>query len=191
MPALLPDEHELITVHQHPLVILRPPHRYVGWAFLVLLVVAIVDPNPFAWILAVIVVATLAWRWYNWRAERIILTTKRIIRLAGVPETTEIEAYLRVERISGVVLVQSFFGKLFGYGTIHLEAPGDHPTLRKLEMVAQVAAFYRRLRASNFGDRSGNVDPEFGSNLHQDYVTEELPPLPPEPQRDRWGRRLP
>jgi hypothetical protein len=42
------------------------------------------------------------------------------------------------------------------------------------------------LRRSSFGNHSLSVDPDDGP--YQEYVTEELPPVPP--QRDRFGRRL-
>ncbi len=188
MPALLLDERELTRRRQSFVVVFDPPGKVLGVALLVLLLVVVLDPWPMALVLVLVLAAILWWRWLNWRAQWVLLTDKRIIRVEGLPETTEIEAFLRVDRISGVVLVQSLPGKLLHYGTIHIEAPGDHPTLRKLEKIAEVADFYRWLRAAVFGTRRPPTDPD---EQPFDQVTEPLPVLPLRAPRDRFrkGRR--
>jgi hypothetical protein len=102
---------------------------------------------------------TMLLRTRTWRAEMIILTQKRIIRVQGVPETTNTEASLRIDRVSGARLVQTVPGKLLDYGTIELEAPGDHPDVRRLVRIAHPNEFYAELRAIVFGERRG-PDPD-------------------------------
>jgi hypothetical protein len=128
------------------------------------------------------------WRWRTWRAEWIFLTRKRIVRVQGIPETTTSEASLRLDRVSGARLVQTPLGRLLGYGTIELEAPGEHPDVRKLVTINRAEQFYLVLREVIFvGDEP---DPD---DHPQDYVTAPLPPLPPGPPtqygRPRWPRR--
>jgi uncharacterized membrane protein YdbT with pleckstrin-like domain len=182
VPDLLPDERERARRRHSLIVLVTPPHKFVGIALLVLLVLAVVRPNPAAWVLLLVVALMGGWRWLNWRAEWVLLTDKRIIRMQGLPETTQVEAFLRVDRISGVVLVQTVVGRLCGYGTIHLEASGSHPALRHLERVADVAPFYLQLRDAVFG--TATIDPDEES---RDYETAPLPVLPP--PRNRPGRR--
>ena len=182
MPGLLPDERERARRRQSWVVLFDPPHKLLTAALLVLLIMAIAEPRWMALVLVLVVLAIGFWRVRNWRAELILLTDKRIIRTAGLPETTTVEAFLRVDRISGVVLVQSVIGRAFGYGSIHVEASGSHPTLRKLEKVADVGPFYLILRDAVFGNRGPDPDEE-----PVDFITAELPALPP--PRDRFGRR--
>jgi uncharacterized membrane protein YdbT with pleckstrin-like domain len=182
VPALLPDERQKARRRQSKVVLLSPPHKLLTAALLVLLIMAIAQPRWMVVVLLLVVLAIGVWRVLNWQAEWILLTDKRIIRTAGLPETTTVEAFLRVDRISGVVLVQSVFGRLCGYGTIHIEASGSHPTLRTLEKVADVGPFYLILRDAVFGTKGVDPDEE-----PADYVTAELPVLPP--PRDRFGRR--
>jgi hypothetical protein len=163
-------------------VLWRPPHKLLGIALVLFLVVAVLDPNPMAWLFGVFVSLVGFLRWQTWRAERIILTSKRIIRVQGVPETTTSETSLRVDRISGARLIQTVPGKILGYGTIELEAPGDHPDIRKLEKIVEPKVFYMQLRRLIFGEYV-ELDPDDGAR----HTTAPLPTLPPD--RQRFGRR--
>jgi predicted membrane metal-binding protein len=184
VPALLPSELPVrARTRHHWIVLFRPPHKLLGVALLVIFVAAAVQPNPMAYLLGLVVAGLAFLRWQTWQAESVILTGKRIIRVQGVPETTSSEASLRVDRISGARLVESVPGKLLGYGTIELEAPGDHPDVRRLKKIAQPREFYLQLRSVVFGD---GVFPDPDDDP-RDFVTEPLPVLPPE--RDRFGRR--
>lgn len=182
MPALLPSELPVrARTRHHWIVLLRPPHKLLTLALLVFLLAAAFQPNPMAWLLGLFLIAVGFVRVQTWQAERIILTSKRIIRVQGVPETTTSEASLRVDRISGARLVQTVPGKLFGYATIELEAPGDHPEVRRLVKIERPKVFYLELRRLVFGD-GGGPDPD---DEPSDYVTAPLPLLP---EHDRFGR---
>jgi predicted membrane metal-binding protein len=192
VPAFLPSELPVrASTRHHWIVLLRPPHKVLAIAMAVFLLAAIAKPNPVAWFFALLTVSLAYLRWQTWRAERIILTGKRIIRVQGIPETTSSEASLRVERISGARLVETVPGKLLGYGTIELEAPGDHPDVRRLRRIAEPKKFYLQLRGVLFGEPY-QPDPDDGFPAG-DYITEPLPQLPPDPYgpdtRDRFGRR--
>jgi hypothetical protein len=185
LPALLPSELPVrARVRHHWIVLIRPTSRLGGIALLVLLVTAIIWPNPMAWVLGVIVVLVGFLRWHTWRAEWVILTGQRIIRLQGVPETTSSEASLRLDRISGARVIQTVPGKIFRYATIELEAPGEHPDVRRLRRIANPNAFYLELRRLVFGDGSA-ADPNYDPD---EQITRPLPLVPTD--RDRFGRRL-
>ena len=173
MPALLPSELPVLAqVQHHWVVLLRRPHPVLLGALVVLLIAAAFDPNPMAWVFVLFCVAAAYVRWQAWRAEWVILTRRRIIRVRGIPETTTSEASLRVDRISGAVLEQTVLGKLLDYGTIEIEATGQHPDVRRLAMMARPRAFYLQLRSLIF---DGEPGPE-------EYPTAPLPHLPPTPR---------
>ncbi|HKC28610.1 MAG TPA: PH domain-containing protein [Jatrophihabitans sp.] len=184
MPALLPSELPVrARTRHHWIVMFRRPHVLLSIALVVLIVATIVAPATFAWILTVVLLTFAFLRWQTWQAEWIILTGKRIIRVQGVPETTSSEASLRLDRISGARMVQTVPGKILGYATIELEAPGDHPDVRRLHRVGHPHAFYLRLRREVFGEPGGR-DPDDDPT---EYITEPLPFLPP--HRERFPRR--
>lgn len=186
MPALLPSELPVrARTRHHWIVLWRRPGKVLALALIVFAVAAVFKPNPLAWLLGLFLILIGFVRVQTWNAERIILTSKRIIRVQGVPETTSSEASLRVDRISGARLVQTVPGKLLGYGTIELEAPGDHPDVRRLVQIAQPKTFYLELRKIIFSE-PGAPDPDDHPTEH---VTEPLPFLPEGTWRGRFGRR--
>ena len=185
MPALLPSELPVrASTRHHWIVLWRRPDRVLAIALAVFLLAAIVQPNPMAWLFGLFVALVAFVRVQTWQAGRIILTGKRIVRVQGVPETTSSEASLRVDRISAARMIQTVPGKILHYATIELEAPGDHPDVRKLKQIAKPKEFYLELRCAIF-DEPLPPDPD---DHRAEYVTEPLPVLP---QRDRFGRRRP
>jgi hypothetical protein len=181
VPALLPSELPVrARTRHHWTAMLRPPHKLLAIALVLLLVMAAVSPNPMGWALLLVLGGMGFLRWQTWRAEWVILTSKRIIRVQGVPETTSSEASLRIDRISGARMVQTVPGKIFGYANIELEAPGDHPDIRRLKRIAHPHEFFLELRRVVFGEPRA-PDP---NDAPHEYVTEPLP------RRDNFGRRL-
>jgi len=163
---------ELARARHHWIVLLTPPSKWASLGLVLLFVAAVFKPVPFLVIFLVVAVAGAALRWQTWRAELIILTCKRVIRVQGIPETTTTEASLRIDRVSGARLVQTVPGKLLNYGTIELEAPGDHPGVRHLVRIAEPLRFYHQLRTVIFGGELPGPDPDDGFNP---YSTEPLP----------------
>lgn len=174
MPALLPSELPLrVRVRHHWIVMFRPPHWLLSIAFGLLLVSAVVTPRTMAVPFAIVFAAFAFLRWQTWNAEQILVTRSRIIRVRGVPESTTTESSLRLDRISGAVLEQTVLGKILGYGTVELEAPGSHPDVRKLERIEHPHRFYLALREVVFGDGLA-PDPVDSPQAH---VTAPLPRL--------------
>lgn len=182
MPAFLPNELPVVArARHHWIVLLRKPSLILTIALVVLLLAAIFKPAPMAGLFAVVFGAAAFLRWQTWQAERIYVTRTRIVRLRGVPETTTTESSLRLDRISGAVLTQTVLGKVLNYGTIELEAPGNHPDFRRLVNVERPHEFYRRLRSVIFGDGVG-IDPD---DHPQEYETAPLPRSQPPRHRPR------
>lgn len=158
----------------HWTTMMRRPSLVLVIALAVLFAAAVFKPDPMALVFLVVLSAAGYLRWQQWRAEQVILTRRRIIRVRGVPETTTTESSLRLDRISGAVLEQTVMGKLLNYGTIELEAPGQHPEVRMLSKIARPHAFYLEVRKVVFGTPS-DLDPYSGGNGYLDADPDELP----------------
>ena len=172
MPALLQSElPELARTRHHWIVLISPPSKWALLGLAILFAAAVYRPVPFALLFLIVIVAACALRWQTWRAELIILTRKRVVRVRGVPETTSSEASLRIDRVSGARLIQTVPGKILDYGTIELEAPGDHPDVRHLVRIAEPHTFYNQLRRLLFTDPLER-DPDDGT---AQFTTEPLP----------------
>jgi hypothetical protein len=185
VPAFLSSELPVrATARQHPIVLFRKPHRISVILSGVLLVAAWLWPWPWALILTLTWMVLASMRWREWRAEQIILTRKRVIHVQGIPETGSGEAWLRLDRISGVRFKETVPGKILGYANIYLEAPGDHPGLNRLIRMRHPSRFYTELRGQVLGEDVVATDPD---DNPVDYITEPLPIV--DVERDRFGRR--
>jgi len=177
VPAFLRSELPLrATVRHHWLVIFRLPSRrwLIVWALDI--VASWIWFNPVGWASLLFLAGILWLRWREWRAELIMLTGKRIVRTQGIPETTEIEAWMRLDRVSGVRIEQSLPGKILRYATVVLEAPGSHPGTRDLRMISKPFEFYSVLRRLVLdGPTSPDPDDSGADLLEGEYVTEPLP----------------
>ena len=188
MPALLPSELPILgKARHHWIVLFRSPGWVLGIALALLFVAAIIDPNPMSAVFLLVLVLIGFFRYQTWRAEQLILTRRRIIRVRGVPETTTTESSLRLDRISGAVLEQTVLGKLLDYGTIELEAPGSHPDVRSLVKIARPHRFYMGIRKVIFGDASDLMpDPDdYPPDPRANATTEPLPFFERAPRRPR------
>ena len=187
MPALLPSELPVrARTRHHWIVMFRLPHWLLLIAFLLLFLMAYISPKSMGWVLVLVLLGFAFLRWQTWQAEWVILTNKRLIRVQGVPETTTSEASLRLDRISGARMIQTVPGKILGYATIDLEAPGDHPDVRRLSRIAHPHWFFMELRRAVFGEPSPpdpNDDPR---GYSADFDTEPLPYLPPDERTRRF-----
>jgi hypothetical protein len=173
VPALMGSElPEVARARLHWIVMVRPPERWAGIGLLLLLLWAWLDPIMVV-VLILVLGAAAFLRWRAWRAELIILTNRRIVRVRGLPETTTTEASLRIDRVTGARLVQTVPGKLLGYATIVIEAPGDHPDARRLARIAEPAEFYDKLRTLAFADRAGPVVDDEGPSRKGDESEDE------------------
>ncbi len=153
------------------------PHKVTLIFFAVLLVLAIGAPNPWVLVLLVAVVLFALLRWHIWQGEYITLTSKRIIRKQGVAETDWSESSIRLDRISGVWVVQTVPGKWLNYATIELAAPGTDEDTHTLRRIADPQHFYETLRWLVFGDPPPGSPPVPGA----------APRIPPDPDDDPRG----
>jgi hypothetical protein len=187
MPQFLPSELPVrATTRQHWIVLFRRVHRRTLIVFAVLLLLAVLWPDPWVPVLVVMVAVLVAWRYLLWRNERIYLTSKRIVRMEGIPAVTRHEAWLRVDRISGAQFREEWPGTWLDYATIDLEAPGDHPGVRHLIRVGRANPFYLTMRDTVLGEAwSPDPDEDTRFGVSTDYVTEPLPRL----DVDKPGRR--
>jgi hypothetical protein len=171
---------EVARTRHHWVVLFRLPRPLAGICLILLIAWAWVEPAV-SIVVIVIILAAAFLRWQTWRAEQMILTRKRIIRVQGVPETTRTEAFLRIDRISGIRMVQTVPGKLLDYATIELEAPGNHPDVRRMVKIWHPNEFYRELRELVFIEAQRHPDPDdIGApEGNPDYTTQPLPRMDP------------
>ena len=102
-------------------------------------------------------VARFGWDLLQWSAEQYLVTTHRVIQTEGIINKKTIDSSL--EKVNDVVLTQSFFGRLLGYGELEIITGSDvgvnalhrldRPIRFKTVMLDQKAALGRDLSGEN------------------------------------------
>lgn len=68
-------------------------------------------------------VVRLGWDTLQWWAEEYIVTTRRVIQTEGIVNKRTTDSSL--EKVNDVVLTQSFFGRILGYGNLEIVTGSD------------------------------------------------------------------
>jgi uncharacterized membrane protein YdbT with pleckstrin-like domain len=99
-----------------------PGQAWIAWGYLVLLVPA----------------AIFGWRFLQWRVKVYVVTNRRVARAAGVINKNVKDSSL--EKVNDVVLNQSLFGRILGYGTIEILTASEMG-LNKMRMLSGPVEF--------------------------------------------------
>lgn len=146
---LAPDELCLIRTHLHWLVPLRAIAKAavsMPLAIVVTLLLAFLAPGWW-WLQVALWVGTVAhqcyliWLVLLWRAEQIIVTDRRLIRISGVFTTTVDD--VRLSQITDTSYRRSLLGRIFDYGSIRIESAGQVQALERIDFVPSPGAIYR------------------------------------------------
>ena len=124
--VLAHDEQVLVTARQHPIVLWERIVGEVLFAAVVIIAVAAAQALVFpgrpevawAYLLALLAVPRLWWRYLVWRNHEYVVTTRRVVQLSGVLSKQVIDSLL--EKVNDLKTDQSLLGRMFGYGDIEI-----------------------------------------------------------------------
>jgi uncharacterized integral membrane protein len=127
---LASGERVIRTAHQHWFILVWRAR----WAFLGLLIailffiLKVINKNTsdlfwdiLSWvtlILVVIGVVSVVWGWLRYQNEEFVVTSRRLIHTEGVINKKATDSSL--EKINDAILVESFFGRIFGFGNLEV-----------------------------------------------------------------------
>lgn len=95
-----------------------------------------------AGILAVIILLSILIDYWRWNNERYVVTDRRVIQLKGVMNKMVLDSSL--EKINDVELQQTFFGRIFNYGSIEI-LTGSEEAVNRMERIARPLDFKRAM----------------------------------------------
>ena len=93
------------------------------------------------WLLLVFLVPTvrLAWGFLSWRMNIYVLTNRRVVESTGVISKRVADSSL--EKLTDVVLKQSIFGRMLGYGDIVVLTAAAAAGINNLQQIRKPMAF--------------------------------------------------
>jgi uncharacterized membrane protein YdbT with pleckstrin-like domain len=137
------NERIVFITRKHWLVIWRPVLLMLFLSGLI--VVAALTLTPFTagasllgLVLLVFPLGRLILKVVEWANEQYIVTNRRIVQLEGVFNKHVVDSSL--EKVNDVVMDQTFWGRLWGYGDIEILTASDIG-VNKLDMLAQPVRF--------------------------------------------------
>ena len=90
-----------------------------------------------------VVIMWCAWRVADWWFDRFILTNKRVMVVDGI--FTRNVAMMPLLRVTDMKYVQSFTGRMLGYGHFELESAGQDQALRNIKNLPNPNELYLRI----------------------------------------------
>ena len=142
---LLPHEQQVITVRQHPAVLMGPMLLTLGGliAAVVLSDTILKDQTwlvYLVWIGWGVLLVRLVWKALAWSVDYFVVTSQRMILTSGV--LTRRVAMMPLVKVTDMSFQRSFWGRLFGYGEFILESAGQDQVLRTVDHIPYPEQLY-------------------------------------------------
>jgi uncharacterized membrane protein YdbT with pleckstrin-like domain len=130
---LLPHEQQVITVRQHPAVLMGPALLTLGGliAAVVLSDTLLKDQTSLVYLVWIgwgVLLVRLGWKTFAWSVDYFVVTSQRMILTSGV--LTRKVAMMPLVKVTDMSFQRSFWGRLLGYGEFILESAGQDQALR-------------------------------------------------------------
>ena len=158
---LLPHERQVITVHQHPAVLIMPILEVlVGLAIAGWLSNAVAHGNGAAllviWILWALLLLRLLAKVYEWVKTYFVVTSQRMLLSTGV--VTHKVNMMPLTKVTDMTFRRSAMGRLLGYGEFIVESAGQNQALRIVDHLPYPEQLYLEVCGLIFKEREESTD---------------------------------
>jgi uncharacterized membrane protein YdbT with pleckstrin-like domain len=158
---LLDTERRVIRVRRHWATLLWDMFEAVALLAVCVMISyalppALVVGQNILWYAALFVVLRFAYQVIEWWVERIVVTDKRFIMTTGV-WTTQV-LMMPITKVTDLTYERSFFGRMWGYGTMVVESAGQIQALNRLEYLPKPEDFYDTISELVFGDKQKQAE---------------------------------
>jgi len=158
---LLPHERQVISVHQHPAVLIKP----IFWVLLGLAIAGWVS-NSLAngngtvilviWLLWLIPLVWLIWRIIDWVLTYFVITSQRLLLARGFP-TRRVDM-MPLTKVTDMSFNRSPVGQILGFGEFVVESAGQDQALRHIEYLPYPEQLYLEVCGLIFKDKEESPD---------------------------------
>lgn len=158
---LLPHERQVITVHQHPAVLIRPIFEVlVGLAIAGWLTTVFAKNNGTAvlviWVLWGILFLRLAVKVAEWGETYFVVTSQRFILATGL--LTRKVNMMPLSKVTDMSFQRSAMGRILGYGEFILESAGQDQALTRVDHLPYPEQLYLEVCGLIFKDSGDGGD---------------------------------
>jgi len=158
---LLLHEHQVITVRQHPAVLMSPVLVALGGLVLtVVLQGSILKAQTglmaIIWILWGVLFLRALWAAASWAVDYFVVTSQRMILTSGL--LSRKVAMMPLNKVTDMSFQRSFAGRLLGYGEFIIESAGQDQALRNIPFIPYPEQLYLEVCNLLFPGGDSGVD---------------------------------
>ena len=142
------DERVVCKVRRHPAAVARPFFEAVGVVVASMFLGVLFSPadgsDALDTLLGLLVfgfVVRLGWRIWEWWVDRIVVTDRRLFEVSGI--LTRRVGSMPLAKVTDMTYHRSVGGRIFGYGELRLESPGQKQALARIAYLPRPDEFYR------------------------------------------------
>jgi membrane protein YdbS with pleckstrin-like domain len=142
---LLPHERQVVSVHQHPAVLIMPIlYALVGLAVAGWLSNSVTHGNSTAiliiWLLWVLLVLWLGYKVLEWAKTYFVITSQRMVLSTGIV-TTKVNM-MPLTKVTDMSFQRTATGRLLGYGEFIVESAGQDQALSNVKFLPYPEQLY-------------------------------------------------
>ena len=158
---LLPHERQVITVHQHPAILIRPIFEVlIGLAIAGWLSNSVANGNGTAilviWVVWGLVFLRLVWKVFEWGETYFVVTSQRFLLATGI--LTRKVNMMPLAKVTDMSFQRSAMGRLLGYGEFILESAGQDQALTNVGYLPYPEQLYLEVCGLIFKDKEESPD---------------------------------
>ena len=158
---LLPHERQVITVHQHPAVLIRPIFEVlVGLAIAGWLSNSVANGNGIAilviWVLWGFLLLRLVVKVFDWYVTYFVVTSQRFLLATGL--VSRKVNMMPLAKVTDMSFQRSPMGRILGYGEFILESAGQEQALNKVDYLPYPEQLYLEVCGLIFKDKDESPD---------------------------------
>ncbi len=153
---LLPHERQVITVHKHPAVLIRPIFEVlIGLAIAGWLSNSVAHGNGTVllviWILWALLLLRLGIKILDWSVDYFVVTSQRFVLATGV--ITRKVNMMPLTKVTDMSFQRTTLGRILGYGEFILESAGQDQALRVVDHIPYPEQLYLEVCGLIFKDK--------------------------------------
>ena len=158
---LLPHERQVITVHQHPAILIKPVFWVlVGLALAGWLSNSVAHGNGtfilIIWVLWGIVFLYLVVKVFEWSVTYFVVTSQRFVLTTGVISRNV--NMMPLAKVTDMTFQRSGIGRILGYGKFILESAGQDQALTDVDYLPYPEQLYLEVCGLIFKDKDESPD---------------------------------
>jgi uncharacterized membrane protein YdbT with pleckstrin-like domain len=158
---LLPHERQVITVHQHPAVLIKPiAFLLAGLAFAGWLSLGVAHGNKDVllgtWIAFALLLAWVIGKIVDWSVDYFVVTSQRMLLTQGI--IVRKVNMMPLTKVTDMSFQRSLLGQLLGYGEFIVESAGQDQALSHVTFLPYPEQLYLEVCGLIFKDTEESPD---------------------------------